>query len=139
MGVMMPFSHVQTWKRTLVIMERATASAVFAPQSAPRFAQGTSEELPPETLVMGLRPGDEDRAYPLRLLAFHQFKRFSEAQTQGAPADWVARFPTESSLTEPSTGCETPEGSGPEMAPAYSPPHPLQQVRLPNVLAHASI
>jgi len=54
-----------------VIMGRTTASAVFAPQLAPRFAQGTSLELPPETLVMGLRLGDEARAYPLRLLAYH--------------------------------------------------------------------
>lgn len=54
-----------------VAMGRSTAAAIFAPQFEPRFAQGTSEELPPETLVMGLRLGDEARAYPLRLLAYH--------------------------------------------------------------------
>ena len=54
-----------------LLMFRTSAYAVFAPQPHPTFAQGTSEALPSETLVMGLRLGQEARAYPVRLLAYH--------------------------------------------------------------------
>ncbi len=35
------------------------------------FAQGTSEQLPAETLVIGLTAAGQAKAYPLRLLAYH--------------------------------------------------------------------
>jgi len=47
------------------------AAKMFQPFETIAFAQGTSEELPPETLVMGIVSGADARAYPLRLLAYH--------------------------------------------------------------------
>ncbi|MCP3963561.1 MAG: DUF3179 domain-containing protein [bacterium] len=48
-----------------------SAPAVFEPFELVEFARGTSEALPPETLVMGVASGGQAKAYPLRLLAYH--------------------------------------------------------------------
>ena len=50
---------------------RFAAPQMFAPASEVRFARGTSEALPPETLVMGITSGTAAKAYPIRLLAYH--------------------------------------------------------------------
>jgi hypothetical protein len=50
---------------------KMTPASWFLPPETVRFATGTSEALPPTTLVMGLVLGDEARAYPIRLLAYH--------------------------------------------------------------------
>ncbi len=50
---------------------RNSAPSIFRPNFEPRFAAGISEELPPETLILGIRSGDEAKAYPLRLIAYH--------------------------------------------------------------------
>ncbi len=47
------------------------APAIFRPNLEPRFARGSSTELPPQTLVLGLRSGEVAKAYPLRLIAYH--------------------------------------------------------------------
>lgn len=52
-------------------MDRTAARTIFEPLFEPAFAQGVSDELPGETLILGLRLGDEVRAYPIRLLAYH--------------------------------------------------------------------
>lgn len=48
-----------------------TPASWFRPPQTLGFATGTSEALPPTTLVMGLVHRGEVRAYPLRLLAYH--------------------------------------------------------------------
>ena len=50
-----------------------SASIMFKPPEKIVFAQGTSEELPPETLILGVASTDPPRAYPVRLLAYHHF------------------------------------------------------------------
>lgn len=50
---------------------KGSAPVVFEPIAQVKFARGTSEELPPETLVMGITAGDQAKAYPIRLLAYH--------------------------------------------------------------------
>ena len=48
-----------------------TPASWFREPETVRFARGTSEELPADTLVMGLVVDGEARAYPIRLLAYH--------------------------------------------------------------------
>jgi hypothetical protein len=50
---------------------RYSAPTIFKPLLEPRFATGTSDELPPETLVLGIRSGEVAKAYPIRLIAYH--------------------------------------------------------------------
>ncbi len=50
---------------------RMNAPAIFQPFETVAFARGTSEALPPETLVMGITSGAAAKAYPIRLLAYH--------------------------------------------------------------------
>ncbi|MEM7353771.1 MAG: DUF3179 domain-containing (seleno)protein [Acidobacteriota bacterium] len=47
------------------------APSMFGPVPEARFARGTTDELPPETLVMGITSGSQAKAYPIRLLAYH--------------------------------------------------------------------
>lgn len=44
---------------------------MFRPFSTVALATGTSEALPATTLVIGIVDGDEAKAYPIRLLAYH--------------------------------------------------------------------
>jgi len=53
------------------VTAKFSAPATFKPATVVEFAQGTSDELPPETLVMGITAGTEAKAYPIRLLAYH--------------------------------------------------------------------
>ena len=50
---------------------RFAAPWMFQPFQQVEFKRGTSEELPAETLVMGITSGAEAKAYPIRLLAYH--------------------------------------------------------------------
>ena len=50
---------------------KMNAPAIFQPFETVAFARGTSEALPPETLVMGITSGAVAKAYPIRLLAYH--------------------------------------------------------------------
>lgn len=56
---------------SLVLTHKVSAAAIFRPPETVAFARGTSDELPPETLVMGITAGDIAKAYPIRLLAYH--------------------------------------------------------------------
>ncbi len=47
------------------------APATFRPFETVAFGRGTNEQLPPETLVMGITSGPVAKAYPIRLLAYH--------------------------------------------------------------------
>lgn len=50
---------------------RLTPASWFQPPETVLFATGTSDALPPATLVMGIVHRGEARAYPIRLLAYH--------------------------------------------------------------------
>ncbi len=50
---------------------RISAGTIFVPNLEPQFAGGTSEALPPETLVVAVRSGEVAKAYPIRLIAYH--------------------------------------------------------------------
>ena len=50
---------------------RFTATVLFKPPETIVFAEGSSDALPPETLVLGVASTDPPRAYPVRLLAYH--------------------------------------------------------------------
>ncbi len=50
---------------------RSDPTELFRPLSSPQFATGTSEDLPPETLVLGISLNGETKAYPIRLVAYH--------------------------------------------------------------------
>lgn len=50
---------------------RSNAEYLFTTLHSPQFATGTSDELPPETLVLGISMGGETKAYPIRLVAYH--------------------------------------------------------------------
>ena len=54
-----------------LVTVRMNAPTMFRPFETVAFARGTSEQLPPETLVMGITSGSAARAYPIRLLAYH--------------------------------------------------------------------
>lgn len=54
-----------------VVTAKFSAPVTFEPASVVEFASGPSDELPPETLVMGITAGSESKAYPIRLLAYH--------------------------------------------------------------------
>ncbi len=54
-----------------VMTIKGAAPSIFLPFSEVSFARGTSEELPAETLVMGITAGSVAKAYPIRLLAYH--------------------------------------------------------------------
>ena len=54
-----------------LVTVRMSAPAMFRPFETVAFAGGTSEQLPPETLVMGITSGSVAKAYPIRLLAYH--------------------------------------------------------------------
>ena len=54
-----------------VMTLKGSAASIFKPATEVKFARGTSEELPPETLILGITAGAEARAYPIRLLAYH--------------------------------------------------------------------
>lgn len=53
------------------LARKASAPTVFRPPQTVVFAHGTSPELPPETLVLGITAGDVAKAYPIRLVAYH--------------------------------------------------------------------
>ena len=48
-----------------------SAPFLFRPPEAVTFSKGLSEDLPSETLVLGLVVGDTPVAYPIRILAYH--------------------------------------------------------------------
>ncbi len=54
-----------------MMTSKGSAAEIFRPTTEVKFARGASEELPPETLVMGITAGAEAKAYPIRLLAYH--------------------------------------------------------------------
>lgn len=59
----------------LYLSHHFSAPAFFGPPAQVRFARGTSEALPPETLVLGILRDGRARAYPIRLLAYHHLIR----------------------------------------------------------------
>jgi hypothetical protein len=58
---------------------------MFQPMATVAFERGTSEALPGTTLVMGIVDGQEARAYPIRLLAYHH----RVEDTLGGEPIWV--------------------------------------------------
>ncbi|WAS90544.1 DUF3179 domain-containing (seleno)protein [Nannocystis punicea] len=44
---------------------------MFAPLPAPRFADAAESGLPGEAIVMAVRVGDQARAYPVEVMAYH--------------------------------------------------------------------
>ncbi len=54
-----------------VLTVQGSAASIFQPFSEVSFGRGTSDELPAETLVMGITSGSTAKAYPIRLLAYH--------------------------------------------------------------------
>lgn len=44
---------------------------MFAPLPAPRFTAAGASELPGEAIVMAVRVGDQVRAYPVEVMAYH--------------------------------------------------------------------
>lgn len=64
---------------------KLSARQLFKPFETVTFAQGTSDALPETTLVMGVVAGDEAKAYPMRLLAYHH----RVEDTLGGEPVWV--------------------------------------------------
>ncbi len=54
-----------------VLTIKGAAPSIFRPFGEVRFARGASDELPAETLVLGIASGSVAKAYPIRLLAYH--------------------------------------------------------------------
>lgn len=55
----------------LFLSHRWSGAGLFAQPLEIRYARGTSEALPPETLILGVVREGGARAYPVRLLAYH--------------------------------------------------------------------